>query len=169
MAYDAKVYTFYPGKFLAWLKQRTRWHIGWLQIITKYLNSIFKDHPVGTFLLPVALLSVAFQAIVTGIIIYLFLTWLITMIYYIHNSLVLKIMPQIFYFDFQPNIFTFYGILFSILGIYFSLVILRQYKKGPRIFELMSFIFLYSYLPFLMVFVYSLFKILTRRYSWLTK
>jgi len=167
MAYDSLVYTPYPSKFSKWFRQRLRWSIGWMQTLKKYSVYIFRNHPVGTYLLPMNLASLVFQMVILGLFLCLSVNWVVSFLFYLKDTIILGA-PIIFRIPFIPDIFTFYVLLILVLSIFIAIYTLRQYKQRVGILDFISFLIVYVYL-FIPVTIYSLIKILTGKYSWFTK
>jgi cellulose synthase/poly-beta-1,6-N-acetylglucosamine synthase-like glycosyltransferase len=168
MAYDSVVYTNYPEKFSTWLKQRVRWQIGWMQTVKKYSSSIFKNHPVGTFMLPVGLLSLLFQIVGVGLLFYIFGNSFLTLFFYFKYSLALGSTPNILQIQSFPSMYVFYGMILFTLGAVFSIYTVRLYKHEHKLLDFISFLVVYIYL-FIPVTIYSLFRSISPGNSWLTK
>ena len=168
MAYDSVVYTYYPEKFSTWLRQRVRWQIGWMQTLKKYSSSIFRNHPVGTFMFPLGLLSLIFQTVGVGLFFYLLGSWVLTSFYYLNYSYALGSAPNILNIQFFPNLYVFYGMILFLFGTLFSIYTLKLYKGRPRFLDFVSFLVVYIYL-FIPVTIYSFVKLMSPANSWLTK
>jgi cellulose synthase/poly-beta-1,6-N-acetylglucosamine synthase-like glycosyltransferase len=175
MSYDVKVYTRMPSTLKGFWKQRTRWGIGGLQIIRKYFFTFLRHHPVGTFLLPSWIIGYTFSSVGLLLFFYLlFYSLYINVSYYI-LTLLHGGNPFIFSFNFQVNLLLIYGIILFFLSTSYLLYVLQSYRETKlRIFDILTFIFLFLPLYPLITF-YSIFKFLwlrkqlKTRVVWLTK
>jgi cellulose synthase/poly-beta-1,6-N-acetylglucosamine synthase-like glycosyltransferase len=167
MAYDALVYSYYPENFSRWWKQRVRWNIGGFQTIGKYFDCIFKNHPVGTFLIPMGILGTIFSFVSITILFYFAAKFLLVSFIYLNDSLLLHTIPS-FSFSLTPDLFIFYGAVLFFISIYFLYVTLRQYNSKPSILTLLLFLAFYPLLS-LSSFIYGANKYFRKEYSWGTK
>jgi cellulose synthase/poly-beta-1,6-N-acetylglucosamine synthase-like glycosyltransferase len=167
MAYDALVYSYYPENFSRWWSQRIRWNIGGFQTIRKYLHCTFKNHPVGTFLIPMGVLGSFFSLFSVLILFYILAKFFSIAFIFLSNSLMLHYIPDIT-LTILPDLFAFYGAVLFFIAIYFLYVTLRQYHSNPGIFTLLLFFFVYPFLS-LASFIYGANKYFRREYSWGTK
>ena len=63
---DAPVYTTAPSKFSHLLKQRRRWYVGLMRNLWDYRKIISSKYgDMGTFVIPIALLSIFFSVVIT--------------------------------------------------------------------------------------------------------
>jgi len=167
MAYDALVYTYYPENFAKWWKQRVRWSIGGIQTIAKYFNSLFRQHPIGTFLLPISILSTIFSVAGLLIFAYLLMKALSTFVIYLMSSILLSVGPT-FDLVIMPDMFIFYGAILFSVTIYFFHITLRQYNSKPKIFTILTFAAFYAFLN-LLALIGGANKYLRKEYSWGTR
>ncbi|MCX8190670.1 MAG: glycosyltransferase family 2 protein [Candidatus Aenigmarchaeota archaeon] len=174
MAYDAKVYTNMPDTFKRWFLQRVRWGVGGLQIITKYIGTFIKRHPVGTFLLPSWILGYVFSTIGISLFFYTFFYTLYMNLSYYLLSFKYGTNPFVFSLDFNPDFLFFYGIILFFLSLIIIVKVLGEYKKRASLFDLVTFIFIYLVF-FPIISFYSIFKFIILRKKlkikpvWLTK
>ncbi len=169
MAYNSKVYTNFPSNFQGWLRQRTRWHIGWLQTIFKHINSIFKNPPLGTFILPFSLTAALIQILILFLSFYLISNWLIYISSYIYNALALKSSINLFNFNLQISVFNFYGAILLFLSLFLTYYSIKDYKKMPRLIDFLTFIFFYAVVFYPCYLINSILRIILRKFSWMTK
>jgi len=167
MAYDALVYSYYPENLSGWWKQRVRWNIGGFQTIEKHLDCIFKNHPVGTFLIPMGILGAVFSFVSILVLFYVLAKILSITFIYLNSSLLLHYFPNIG-FQIVPDLFVFYGAILFFISAYFLYITLRQYHSKPSIFTLLMFFVFYPFLS-LLSFLYGANKYFRKEYSWGTK
>jgi cellulose synthase/poly-beta-1,6-N-acetylglucosamine synthase-like glycosyltransferase len=174
MAYDAKAFTNMPCEIGKWWRQRVRWGIGGLQIIGKYFSSLFRNHPLGTYILPSSILGYAFSILGLGLFFYLFYFSLLVNLLYFIKVLSYGGNPLVFSIQFNFDVLFFYGAFLFFLSFFFAAYVLYTYKERPNPFLFLTFIFVYLvHYPF--VSLYSMYKFLLLRKQlkikpvWLTK
>jgi len=175
MAYDSKTYTNLEYKLKRWWKQRTRWSIGGLQIVQKYLPLLFKHHPIGTYLLPSWIIGYALTSLGILIWFYLFVYSFALNVEYWIRTLALGGFPFIISpVNIKIDLFLFYGLLLFFISLSFLISAIAGYRKKPSWLDILTFIFiylpLYSFLQLYSVFkFFKLRKRLRLKPIWLTK
>ena len=175
MAYDAKVYTNLEYKLKRWWKQRLRWAIGGIQIISKYIKILFKKHPLGTYILPTWIIGYVSVSVGLIVFFYLFFYSFSLNVQYWYEALKMGGNPFIFsHPSIKMDMLLFYGLLLFFMSFSLLIYVIERYKKRPSIFAIITFVFIY--LPiYSFVMFYSVFKYLQLRKQlkvkpvWLTK
>lgn len=95
MAFDAMVDCIYPYSFRMWWRQRTRWGIGGIQTLFKYIGHLFRkgSHGVGNFLVPTSIAGYSFTILGIGLFTYLVGAQVFNFSYYAIKSFSVGISP----------------------------------------------------------------------------
>jgi len=170
MAYDARVYSLYPSDLKTWIKQRTRWNMGGVQTVRKYLPSFFdkRRHPIKTWQLPLFLISGVLTLVGLIAFTYLWISFLVKQTLYVIETLKLGGNPFRFFFSVNVDVLAVLGISTFATTLIFVKIVLDEYKKGFSRADVCLFLTVYVLL-FPWVFAYALYKMLVGKYGWLTK
>ena len=176
MCIPARVYTVTPVKLKQWIRQRTRWNIGGLQVMWKYKKAVLKKGKLGNFIIPFYMLTTFLGTF--GLFFFLFLTVRAFIKTYLFTSLSFSSGTQLLTasdFYITPNILNFFGAVLYLLGlflIFFSLISLGEkelLKPRPiNLFNLLLFVLIYMTI-FPVLLVYSFYKIARKQKEWGTK
>jgi len=169
MAYDAMVYSKYPSSLGKWWAQRTRWSIGGLQTLFKYLGCIFKKdaNVVRTFLVPVSIIDYVFTIIGAAIFFYLAVNFLINNSLYLIKTIFMGVRSFYVNMNYSLDVFSVYGTILFISSLLLIKASLSNHKEKSSISSLIVFplyLFLYRF-----VCIYSIYKFIKRERGWLTK
>jgi cellulose synthase/poly-beta-1,6-N-acetylglucosamine synthase-like glycosyltransferase len=171
MAFDAKVYHDYPSSLKVWWKQRTRWGIGGLQTIFKYLKYLFRKdgYTVGNFLVPVSIIG--YVSTLVGILLtfYILFDRSIDYVPFIIKTLNLGANPFRFELKYIVDMYTILGIMLFSLSIYMIKIVLNNYNQKLRL-SLSILVFSTLYLTlFPFVTIHSIYKLIKKDIGWFTK
>ena len=170
MAYDAMAYTTYPKSLKSWWKQRTRWGVGGLQTLTKYFDCITKKNTcaVGTFLVPINLLSYVSLLLALMLFSYRTFTFLARNFFYISKALSIGMVPIPTEITFYVDIFLIYTIIAAILTIASIKISMDNHGKKLKLTELALYLITYT-IFFSLNSIYSLYKFVRKDFRWFTK
>ncbi len=171
LAFDSHVDCVYPYSFKMWWKQRTRWSIGGIQTLFKYMGHIFRkdSHTVGSFLVPTSILGYSLTTVGIGLFVYLVMGHLVDLFLYLYKSLSAGINPlnllSIGYIlDWKRS----YGIILGILFLITLKIAMNMHKIKVSIFLVLLYILIYATLfPFINI--YAIYKYLRKERGWMTK
>jgi len=95
MAFDSRVRCLYPLSFRVWFKQRTRWGIGGIQTLSKYIKGLFRksSHTVGSYLIPTNIIAHASVVLIICVFIYVVGIEIFYFFLYISKSISMGINP----------------------------------------------------------------------------
>ncbi len=172
MSVPAKAYTDVPQNFKGWFKQRLRWNIGGLQTINKYKTAFKEKGMLGSFILPFFVLSwllgITGLAILTyRILKFIFVNYLSTL-YSINVQTAILSAQDI---NLAPNVLMFFGVVLFFLGLSFTFLALIYSRDSERKFKkygvlgLSVYMFIYL-LAYPIILIASMYKYLTKSYSW---
>lgn len=171
MCLDASVSTNAPVKFKPWFRQRTRWGLGGLQVISKFKKEFFKRGMFGTFILPFVSVS-----IITGVITFLFSSYIIlkeVLTQFLVTGYSLSSNISILHWqdvNLHPPVLLFYlVVLFSMSLIYYNYVLYEvKYEEElnlKRFFHLVFYLLVYL-TTYPIVWFNVFYRFLKRDYRW---
>ena len=170
MAYDAMAYTTYPNTLKSWWKQRTRWGVGGLQTLTKYFGCMTKKNTcaVGTFLVPINLLSYVTLLLALTLFSYRAFTFLAKNFFYMSKALSVGAAPFPIEIAYYFDIFSIYAIITAILTIASIKISMDNHGKKLKLTELVLYLITYA-IFFPLNSIYSLYKFARKDFRWFTK
>ncbi len=171
LCFDAHVTTITPSKFKPWLRQRTRWGIGGLQVIQKYKKAFFKKGMFGAFIIPYIsfsiILSIAAFLFSSYLLIRALLGKILSITYSVStNSAIFKVED----INLNPSVILFYLIVLFTMSIIYFFYILKSinYEENlsvKRFFNLLFYILIYLSLYPLIWFI-SIYRFVKKDYKW---
>jgi cellulose synthase/poly-beta-1,6-N-acetylglucosamine synthase-like glycosyltransferase len=171
MAFDSRVRCLYPLSFRAWFKQRTRWGIGGIQTLSKYIKGLFRktSHTVGSYLVPTNIIGHTSAALIICIFLYVVIIQIFYFSMHVFKSLSMGMNPlSVFSLSYTLDMKTIYGLIMIPLLIITLKLALNAHKTKFNPLLILLYIVIYVPLyPF--VWLYAMYKYLRKERGWLTK
>jgi cellulose synthase/poly-beta-1,6-N-acetylglucosamine synthase-like glycosyltransferase len=183
MAFDAKAWTEYPNNLKKWWMQRTRWNLGGLQTLGKYLRYVRRKTNLRKFIIPYSFLGYTLTTLGIFISAYLIFNSIQNFLLYVLEAMKYGTNPfQRFEIKYAIDLFTIFGVIIFLSSLYLISISFDSYKllknsngKNNRFDKLSLILFPTAYiLLFPLVLIYSFFKFFEIKRkaitkAWLTK
>jgi len=129
MCLASKVYTNVPDKVKPWFRQRVRWSVGGLQVISKYRKSAFRENMLGYFIIPFFSLGLFLGLIGLGFLIFLggrrlLKAWLISNYSIVAGTQILNFGTM----GTTPTVLNYFGLVVFALFLLFTFFVLAVMK-----------------------------------------
>lgn len=171
MAFDAMVDCIYPYSFRMWWKQRTRWGIGGIQTLFKYISHLFKrsSHGVGSYLVPTSIAGYSFAILGIGLFTYLVGLQLFNFSYYAVKSLSIGMNPfSTFSIGYLLDFKRIYGMMIFVLFLITLKIASNVHKIRVNPLLVLLYMTIYATLyPFINLNAMQMY--LRKKRGWLTK
>ena len=170
MSLAARTYTIVPTKFKIWWKQRLRWDIGGFQTLYKYRHTLFnnKYKALGMFVVPFfgSYIILSFIGFFVFFVVFLrkfFVNYIFFYQSFLNSSKIFRIEAL----NLSPSVFTFFGILLSIIFMVFCFIGLRTVDKTRLESKKDILIYLMVYVILTpLILIHSVYRIIIGKIQW---